>query len=242
MPTAPASHLQLGERRDFVRLDVRPVGEPVAGEDVLRAFDVRLDDIEIDHNRGCIEVGDHGRHEFLVSRKMRRDPASCFHVVPLRKHVSLGDNPPQLKRTEHQGGTGMTITTRRSALAALALGAAASCAPDGCECAAQIHLWLRPAAHDRLRHRGGPLRRQAQGAFRRQAVDRSISRRAARPGTGDAAEGALGRHRFRHHRDCECRDARAAGRRVLAALHLPRFRNISPRPWPIRRCRRRSAT
>ena len=98
-------HLHFGERRDLVGLDVRPVGEPVTGEKVLRATDVRLDDIEIDHNRGCVEVGDQSRHEFLVSRKMRRDPALCFHVVPLRKHVSLGDNPPQLKRTEYQGGT-----------------------------------------------------------------------------------------------------------------------------------------
>jgi TRAP-type C4-dicarboxylate transport system substrate-binding protein len=37
-----------------------------------------------------------------------------------------------------------------------------------------------------------------------------------------ATEGALRRHRLRDHLDRECVDARAAGRRVLAALHLPR--------------------
>ena len=86
----------------------------------------------------------------------------------------------------------------------------------------QVHLRLRPAANDRLRHRGRHLRRQAEGAERRQAQHQPVPRRAARPGAGDAAEAALRRHRLRHHLDGECLDAGAAGRRVLAALHLPR--------------------
>ena len=64
-------HLHLGERRDLVRLDVRAVGEAVARERVLRAPDVGLDDVEVDDDRGCIEICDHGRHEFVVSRKRR---------------------------------------------------------------------------------------------------------------------------------------------------------------------------
>ena len=55
-------HLQLGQRRDLVRLDVRPVGEAVARERLLRAADVRLDDVEVDHDRGCIEIGDQRGH------------------------------------------------------------------------------------------------------------------------------------------------------------------------------------
>jgi tripartite ATP-independent transporter DctP family solute receptor len=43
--------------------------------------------------------------------------------VTLRKHVSLTNNPPKFKTAEKQGGMGMQITTRRSVLAAFALGA-----------------------------------------------------------------------------------------------------------------------
>ena len=85
-----------------------------------------------------------------------------------------------------------------------------------------VQLRLRPAEHDRLRHRRQHLRRQAEGAERRQDEHQPVPRRAARPGTADAAEDARGRHRLRHHVDGERIDAGAAGRRALAALHLPR--------------------
>ena len=56
MPTAPASHLQLGQCRNLVRLDVRAVVEPVARKLLLRALDVGLDDVEVDDDGGGIEI------------------------------------------------------------------------------------------------------------------------------------------------------------------------------------------
>ena len=54
--------LHLGERRNLVRLDVRAVGEAVAGERLLRALDVRLDDVEVDDDGGRIEVCNRSGH------------------------------------------------------------------------------------------------------------------------------------------------------------------------------------
>ena len=47
-------------------LDVRAIGEAVASERGLRARDVRLDDIEVDDNRGSIEIGDQS-HDGLTT-------------------------------------------------------------------------------------------------------------------------------------------------------------------------------
>ncbi len=68
---------------------------------------------------------------------------------------------------------------------------------------AAVQLRLRPAADHGLRHRCQHLRRQAQGAERRQDEHQPVPRRPARPGAADAAEDAGRRHRFRHHLDGE---------------------------------------
>ena len=86
---------------------------------------------------------------------------------------------------------------------------------------------------------------------RRQDEHQPVPRRAARPGAADAAEAARRRHRLRHHLDRQRLDAGAAGRRVLAALHLPRpgapgqgarrpgVVDGVPRRWSRSRCRAR---
>ena len=99
----------------------------------------------------------------------------------------------------------------------------------------EVHLRLRPAAHDRLRHRRRHLRRQAQGAERRQAEHRPVPRRAARPGAGDAAEDALGRHRLRHHVDGQCRRRWRRRPACSRCTSSSATRSISPRRSPIRR-------
>ena len=99
--------LQLRQRRDLVRLDVRAVGEAVARERVLRALDVRLDDVEVDDNRGCIEIGDQSGHGVVNSRRWRAGiyfPARVPDVT-VRKHVSLATIRRSSKQPENQGGT-----------------------------------------------------------------------------------------------------------------------------------------
>jgi len=61
-------HLQLRQCRNLVRLDVGAIVEAMAREHVLRPLDVRLDDIEIDDDRGCIKLCDQSRHSAVNSR------------------------------------------------------------------------------------------------------------------------------------------------------------------------------
>jgi hypothetical protein len=53
-------HLQLPERGNLVRLDVRSIGDAVLGQMRLHAADVVLHDRQIDGDGGCVEVGDRG--------------------------------------------------------------------------------------------------------------------------------------------------------------------------------------
>ncbi len=116
----------------------------------------------------------------------------------------------------------MTVTLKRVAMSAacnLAGGHRLAGRGGG---ATKIDLRLRPAQDDGLWVCRGSVREASGRAVRRQAQDRPVPRRAARPGAGDAAEAALGRHRLHHHLHGQRLDRGAAGRRLLAALHLPR--------------------
>ena len=115
----------------------------------------------------------------------------------------------------------------------------------GCHCIAEqrggakkADLWLRSAEDHGIWVRWGSIRKTSRRAERRQTQGRPISRRAARPGASDAAEAAVGRHRFHHHLHGQRLDRGSAGRRLLATLHLPG--RGSPRQGRRRpRCRER---
>ena len=72
-----------------MRLDVRAIGEAVAREGVLRPLDVRLDDVEIDDNRGCIQLCDQSRHHVVNSPVWARANLASPRAFPMLPFANM---------------------------------------------------------------------------------------------------------------------------------------------------------
>jgi len=73
-PDGAGRHLQLRDRRNLVRLDVRPVADPGARHHRLHAPDVGLQAVQVDRHDGGVELTDMHVRVVLASEGWHAPP------------------------------------------------------------------------------------------------------------------------------------------------------------------------